>query len=115
MCESCFNLFFIEISRELFEPNPVFNSGNLNLYQKSFQDIISNFSSSSVELKVVFYARIFFPRFADLVEAYCSEIARTRLSDGNTPSFQVDSTGNVFKDFYHSIKVKLPMMSILLC
>lgn len=115
VCESCFNLFFIEVSRELFEPNQVFNKTNLELFQKSFKNIISNISSQSVELKIVFYARVFFPDFVDLVEAFCFEVRTGQLQFGGTSSFQVDSTGNIFKDFYHSIKVKLPMMSRLVC
>jgi hypothetical protein len=65
----------------------------------------------SLEIKIIFYARVFFPEFIDLVHAYCFEIEQQKDPIKNISGYQVDSTGNIYKDYYHSIKIKLPIAS----
>lgn len=107
--ESCINLFFFEVSRELFELNRFYNKSNLELYSHFFKKMLLNISSQSLEIKLIFFARVFFPKLVDLVDALCTRIREE--PDAPISGFQVDAMGNVYKDFYHSIKIKLPLSS----
>ena len=104
---SNFYYFFIEVSQEVFEENNYVKQLNLELYTKYFKKLVNKICGSHIyqEVKIIVYSRMFYPQFKSLEETQLNCIQQGY--DFN--SFQINSKGEVFKDYYDFLDICLPV------
>lgn len=103
---SSYFIFFVEVSREVFELTKKGTKLNIQKYFRKFESILTHISilQTVQEIRVVVFCRMFYPQFLNLEDA----IIKTYSKINNGIVFQVDCFGRVYIDFYDYRDITLP-------